>query len=86
MTDEPEGKIVPKIKVEDLDQADIEELKKTIIHTAVQLSQNVIREELDKLWMRLQDIEAQTEINTKSNASTLAVVRNHVHEPIQKKP
>ncbi len=57
--------------------------KAEIISTAAQLAQRLVRDELDKLWQRLQDAEAQIEINTKTNARTLGIVRNHVHETIQ---
>jgi hypothetical protein len=71
-------------KKEEHEKDEEDKYKAEIINTAAQLAQKLVRQEMDLIWLRLQDVEAQTEINTKSNANTLGVVRNHVHEPIAK--
>ena len=75
-TEEPEPKL--QIPLSDLNQDELDELKKSIINTVSQM----YRVELDQLWSRLQHVEAKAEINTNSNETILSVVRNHVHEPI----
>ncbi len=68
------------LSLDDFDQAQLDEFKSSAINKAVELATTQMREELAVVWDRLQKAEAQVEINTDSNAKTLSVVRNHVHQ------
>jgi len=78
--------LAEEVKIEELDEngengtnSELEEFKTYIMKTISDMIDQRVKDATDTMWQRLQNVEAQVEINTKTGAGNLAIVKNHVH-------
>ncbi len=68
-----------KVKLSDIDPKELEKFKSNIISSAIKMTEEKLRQELDLLWQTAQAAGGKADLNFNSIAHALGIAKNHSH-------